>query len=125
MTRLVLNYWESYVGNHRTEKMIHRKHMKKIRKLACGLANVAAALTMLGLNSEVLAATPLLSFGFNEPSTEEVTDSVNGLTGTPTENAPRLIGDSPSGDGRDRAIHFESGQYITVQDPDTAFCFKG
>lgn len=93
--------------------------MKKIRKLACGLANVAAALTMLGLNSEVLAATPLLSFGFNEPSTEEVTDSVNGLTGTPTENAPRLIGDSPSGDGRDRAIHFESGQYITVQDPDT------
>ena len=64
--------------------------MKNIRKLACGLANVAAALTMLGLNSEVLAATPLLSFGFNEPSTEEVTDSVNGLTGTPTENAPRL-----------------------------------
>ena len=75
---------------------------------------------MLGLCSQVQTrSAELLNFDFNEGTTDSVTDSVNGLVGTPTANAPTSIGDAPSGDGRDLAIHFESGQYITVQDPDT------
>ena len=65
------------------------------------------------------AATPVLDFEFDEANTDAVTDSVNNLVGTPTINAPTSIADAPSYLPGDRAIHFESGQYITVPDPST------
>lgn len=65
------------------------------------------------------AATPILSFDFNETTADYVKDSVNGLVGAVAGTAPIFIADSPSGQAGDRAIHFESGDYITVDDPNT------
>ncbi|MCD6339450.1 MAG: Ig-like domain-containing protein [Verrucomicrobia bacterium] len=80
------------------------------------LACLAGVLGLLGVASQ---AQPILDFEFNERTADQVADSINGLTGAPAAEAPTSILDSPSGDGRDRAIHFEPGQYILVPDPET------
>ncbi|MCP5522820.1 MAG: Ig-like domain-containing protein [Verrucomicrobiales bacterium] len=78
-----------------------------------------AAMVMLGMHGQALAATTLLDFGFNEQNTDAVTESIHGLVGTPSASAPTSVADSPSGYALDRAISFASGQNITVPDPDT------
>ena len=78
----------------------------------------AAVLTSTGPLS---AATSLIEFGFDEGSGTQVLDSINSLVGVPgsTTNAPTFVSESPSGKVGDTAIHFEAGQYFTVNDPDT------
>ncbi len=65
------------------------------------------------------AATPLLNFEFNEGDTANVKESIHGLLGTPSSTPPTSISDSPSGKAGDRAIQFEAGQNITVDDANT------
>jgi len=85
-----------------------------------GLASLAGMFLLLSLGNQFANAdTPLLNFEFNETTTENVTDSINGLSGYPTDPAPTSITDTPSGDAADRAIEFAAGQFITVDDLDT------
>src|SRR4029450_8788138 len=46
------------------------------------------------------------------------TTTPGGPPGDPA-NPPTFISDAPSGKAGDSAIHFEAGQYMTVNDPDT------
>jgi len=45
-------------------------------------------------------------------------NSLVGVPGNPA-NSPAFVTDSASGKAGDTAIHFENGQYLTVDDPDT------
>jgi hypothetical protein len=78
---------------------------------------LTSGLLLLGLSGQ--AQTPLLNFDFNEATADLVTESLHGLTGTPTADPPTMVEDTPSGMPGDRAIHFEAGQYTTIADPDT------
>ncbi|HOW64382.1 MAG TPA: LamG domain-containing protein [Candidatus Paceibacterota bacterium] len=73
------------------------------------------------------AATPvgLVDFEFDEGSGTKVTDSINSLVGVPGNpaNPPTFLAEAPSGQAGDTAIQFESGQYLTVEDPDTRVQF--
>jgi hypothetical protein len=66
-------------------------------------------------------ATPLLDFQFDEGSGTQVTDNINSLVGNPGDPAspPTFEADAPSSQVGDSAVHFESGQYFVVDDPDT------
>ena len=79
-------------------------------------ALLAACLASLSLVAS--AATPILNFDFNETSAAAVKESVNGLTGTPSDPAPTMVTDSPSGQANDLAVNFDTGQKITVDDPE-------
>ena len=80
--------------------------MNRLRKSPRGcLASLATVLAMTGLSGQLQAATPLVSFDFNEETTDVVTDSVNGLTGMPVNAAPTSITETPSGMAGDRVIH--------------------
>ncbi len=81
------------------------------------LASLTASLTFMTLAAT--AATPLLNFEFNEANPDSVQESINNLTGVPAAEPPTSEAEAPSGQAGDRAIHFESGQYLTVDDPDT------
>lgn len=71
------------------------------------------------------AATALVDFGFDEGSGAKTTDSINSLVGVPGKpaNPPTFVADAPSGRPGDSAMHFEAGQYLTVEDPDTRMQF--
>ena len=94
----------------------------KIPKLL-GLSLWAAALT---LATAATAATTLVDFEFDEGTGTRATDSINSLVGTPNnpDNPPAFEADSPSGRAGDTALHFEQGQYLTVNDPDTRIQFN-
>src|SRR5262245_61492360 len=81
---------------------------RKVQFQAALLAVCFGSMTMAAA-----AATPVLSFDFNEVDTSSVKDSVNNLVGTPAGDPPTSVTDTPSGQAGDRAIHFESGQYLT------------
>jgi hypothetical protein len=66
------------------------------------------------------AATPILDFDFDYNNVGYVRDSVNNLVGSPAGEPPTSITDTPTGIAGDRAIQFEPGQYIRVEDPGTA-----
>lgn len=91
------------------------------RKLLC-LSVLTATLSLAATGS---AATDLVAFGFDEGSGTKITDSVNSLVGFPGNpaNPPTFVTDSPSGRPGDTAMHFETGQYMTVEDPDTRIQF--
>ncbi len=76
---------------------------------------------VMSFTATVWAANPLIDFGFDEGTGTKVTDSINSLVGVPGNpaNPPTFVTDSPSGKAGDFAIHFENGQYMTVDDPDT------
>src|SRR5215510_7080068 len=67
------------------------------------------------------AADALVNFEFDEGSGTKVTDTINSLAGNPGDpsNPPTFVTDSPSAKAGDSAIHFETGQYMIVNDPDT------
>ena len=71
------------------------------------------------------AATPLVDFQFDEGAGTTVTDRINSLSGAPGNpaNPPTFIAESPSARAGDTAIHFEPGQYMVVNDPDTRMRF--
>lgn len=81
------------------------------------LASLATGLVLTGLSGQ--AQTPVLNFEFNEATADNITESIHGLVGAPVGDPPTMTDDSPSGVAGDRAIHFESGQYINVPDPAT------
>ena len=85
------------------------------------LAKSLLAIAVMSFAASVSAANPLIDFQFDEGTGTKVTDSINSLVGTPGDpaNPPTFITDTPSGKSGDSAIHFESGQYMTVNDPDT------
>ncbi len=80
---------------------------------------------VLSFAATVSAATPLIDFEFDEATGTKTTDSINSLVGVPGNpaNPPAFATDSPSGKAGDSSIHFESGQYLTVDDPDTRVKF--
>ncbi|PYI89574.1 MAG: hypothetical protein DME26_00905, partial [Verrucomicrobia bacterium] len=82
----------------------------------CLLATAAVSFT-----PTVSAANTLIDFEFDEGTGTKVTDRINSLIGAPSNpaNPPTFVTDSPSGKTGDSAIHFEAGQYMTVNDPDT------
>ncbi|MBI2949458.1 MAG: hypothetical protein HYY23_17610, partial [Verrucomicrobia bacterium] len=82
------------------------------------MATLASVSLLFGLTAQA-ATTPVLNFDFNEPSTASVRESVNNLTGAPAVDPPTSITGSPSGSSGDRAINFEAGQYLSVEDPAT------
>jgi len=81
-------------------------------------AALAPGLLLFGLGLQA-QTTPILSFEFNEATADAVRESINGLTGTPTDPPPTMVTDTPSGTAGDRAINFEAGQYTTIDDPET------
>ncbi len=95
-------------------------HLFKL--LAVGLLAVSAAMTVA---PNVSAATALIDFGFDEGSGATVTDSLNSLSGSPATpaNPPTFEATGASGKPGDPAIHFEAGQYFTVNDPDRRIQF--
>ena len=86
------------------------------RRLHFTAALLAAGLAFTAMVAS--AATPLLEFEFDEASASAVTETIHGLTGTPT-GTPTMVNDAPSGLLGDKSIQFEAGQYLTVGDPDT------
>ncbi|MGE3311092.1 MAG: LamG domain-containing protein [Limisphaerales bacterium] len=92
------------------------------RLLALALLVVSAA----ALPPRVSAAEPLADFGFDEGTGTSVSDAINSLTGLPAtpDNPPTFETSSPSGRAGDTAVHFEAGQYFTVNDPDTRIRFN-
>ncbi len=82
--------------------------------------NLLAAATMCFTGS-VSAASSLIEFGFDEGTGTTVADTINSLTGLPAvpANPPTFEAAAPSGKAGDSAVHFEAGQYFTVNDPDT------
>ena len=92
-----------------------------LKLLALSLLTTAA----VSFTTPVSAANALVDFGFDEGSGTKVTDSVNSLVGVPGSptSPPTFVTDSPSGRAGDSAIHFEAGQYLTVEDPDTRIQF--
>lgn len=89
-----------------------------VHKLLAGSLLAAAA---VALPVEATAATPLIEFEFNEATGTRVTDKINSLIGVPgnPSNPPTFDPAAPSGQAGDTAIHFEQGQYMTVEDPET------
>lgn len=77
------------------------------------------------LDSKAVLPTALVDFGFDEGAGTTITDSINGLKGlaADTANAPTFETAAPSGKAGDTAIHFEPGQFMTVEDPDTRIRF--
>jgi hypothetical protein len=92
--------------------MINPRKISRLALLATAVVSLATAAS---------AATALVDFQFDEGSGTKVTDTVNSLTGSPGDpaNPPTFVTDSPSGKPGDSAIHFEPGQYMVVNDPDT------
>ena len=88
-------------------------------KVSSGILDVAE------LDSQAVLPTELVAFGFDEGTGTQVTDSINSLTGTPANpgNPPTFESSAPSGTAGDTSIHFETGQYITVNAPDTRVKF--
>jgi hypothetical protein len=78
-------------------------------------------LTPEQMDTQAALPTALVAFDFNEGSGTKVTDSINSLVGTPGDpaNPPTFVSEAPSGKTGDSAIHFEAGQYMTVNDLDT------
>jgi hypothetical protein len=89
--------------------------------LRLGLVAAAA----LAAVPNTLAATSLVEFSFDEGSGTTVTDSINSLSGSPATpaNPPTFEAVAPSGKAGDSAVHFEAGQYFTVNDPDRRIQF--
>ena len=85
------------------------------------LALILLTTSVVSFTATVSAATGLIDFEFDEGTGTTVTDSINSLVGVPADpaNPPTFINDAPSGKSGDSAIHFEAGQYMTVNDPDT------
>ena len=81
--------------------------------------------SLLALPTGASAATALADFSFDEGTGTRVTDSINSLTGNTAkpDNSPTFETASPSARPGDSAIHFEAGQYMTVDDPDTRIQF--
>jgi hypothetical protein len=77
------------------------------------------------LDSQAVPPTGLIDFEFDEGTGTKVTDSINSLAGLPANpaNPPTFTNAAPSGKSGDSAIHFEAGQYMTVNDPDTRVRF--
>src|SRR5690242_20743484 len=73
------------------------------------------------LSVHLTAANALVDFEFDEGTGTKVTDSINSLVGVPGDPSkpPTFEASAPSGKAGDFAIHFEPGQYMTVNDPDT------
>ena len=82
-------------------------------------------LTPEELDSQKVLPVTLVSFEFNEGSGNTITDTINSLTGSPgaPANPPTFQADSPSAQPGDSSIHFEAGQYMIVNDPDTRVRF--
>ena len=95
--------------------------IRTLRLIGLSLLTAAA----VSMTATVSAATALVDFAFDEGSGIKVTDSINSLVGVPGNpaNPPTFVTDSPSGKAGDAAIHFETGQYLTVDDPDTRVQF--
>jgi hypothetical protein len=89
-----------------------------------GLGLLAAAL--VSFTTTASAATALIDFQFDEGSGTTITDRINSLAGAPGNpaNPPTFTTDSPSAKAGDSAIHFEAGQYMVVNDPDTRMKFN-
>ncbi|MBE7502715.1 MAG: LamG domain-containing protein [Verrucomicrobiales bacterium] len=83
-------------------------------------------LTPEELDAQAAPPTPLVAFEFDEGEGTRVTDSINSLSGVPGSpaNPPTFEAAAPSGQAGDTAVHFESGQYFTVDDPDTRIQFN-
>ena len=77
--------------------------------------------SVVSFTASVSAANGLIDFEFDEGTGTKVTDSINSLVGVPgvPANPPTFTNAAPSGKSGDSAIHFEAGQYMTVNDPDT------
>src|SRR5439155_15811528 len=77
--------------------------------------------SVVSFTATMSAATGLIDFEFDEGTGTKVTDSINSLVGVPgaPANPPTFTNAAPSGKSGDFAIHFEAGQYMTVNDPDT------
>ena len=92
-----------------------------LKLLALSLLTTAA----VSFTTPVSGANALIDFGFDEGGGTKVTDSINSLVGVPGSptSPPTFVTDSPSGRSGDSAIHFEAGQYLTVEDPDTRVQF--
>lgn len=90
-----------------------------IQRLKLLLLSMLAA-AAVAVPSNVHAATALIDFGFDEGSGTTVSDSLNSLSGSPANpaNPPTFEAAAPSGKAGDSAVHFEAGQYFTVNDPD-------
>ena len=73
------------------------------------------------LDFQSVPPTRLIDFPFDEGTGVNVTDTINSLTGSPANpaNPPTFESDAPSARLGDSAVHFEAGQYFTVNDPDT------
>jgi hypothetical protein len=80
-------------------------------------AVLAAGVALLTMAAS--AATTLLEFEFDEGSASAVTETLHGLTGNPS-GSPAMVADAPSGVLGDKSIQFDAGEYITINDPDTA-----
>jgi hypothetical protein len=78
-------------------------------------------LTPEQLDYQAVPPTTLVDFQFDEGSGTKVTDNINNLVGNPGNpaNPPTFETEAPSGLTGDSAVHFESGQYFVVDDPDT------
>lgn len=82
-------------------------------------------LTPEELDAKAAPPVGLVDFPFDEGSGTKINDRINGLSGVPgnTANPPTFVTDTPSGQSGDTAISFVSGQYFTVEDPDTRMQF--
>ncbi|MBL9127493.1 MAG: LamG domain-containing protein [Verrucomicrobiales bacterium] len=82
-------------------------------------------MSLAALEIAASAATALLDFSFDEGSGTRVGDSINSLAGNPAkpDNPPTFEAAAPSGRPGDSAVHFETGQYFSVDDPDTRVAF--
>src|SRR5439155_2624868 len=78
-------------------------------------------LTADQLDSQLLPPTGLIDFAMELEISSKVIRSINSLVGIPADpaNPPTFTNAAPSGKSGDSAIHFEAGQYMTVNDPDT------
>jgi len=96
----------------------HNRKSLDVRRRRLRIPTLLLAPCLALMTTVAWAQTPILSFDFDEETTDAVTDSVNGLVGAPASaNAPTSIPDAPSYLPGDRAINFASGQYLVVPDP--------
>jgi len=83
-------------------------------------------LTSADLDYQAAPPAPLIDFAFNEGSGTTVADSINSLSGSPATpaNPPTFEASAPSAQAGDSSVHFETGQFFTVNDPDTRVQFN-
>src|SRR5437867_12172666 len=85
------------------------------------LALSLLTMSLISFTATLSAANGLIDFEFDEGTGTKVTDSINSLEigrGVCRDRV-NFTNAAASGKSGDCAIHFEAGQYMTVNDPDS------